>query len=55
MKKVDLFNVILSALIPIVGIILFLAKKDDEPEAARTYLSAGIFSIILSVIISISL
>lgn len=34
--------VVLSVLLPIIGYVLYFAKKDDQPDAAKGYLWAAI-------------
>jgi hypothetical protein len=43
---------ILSFLFPIVGIILYFVKKNEEPNAAKTYLSCGIGGFALGLLIT---
>lgn len=51
--KVNPWLVVLSVLIPIVGIILFFVKKKDKPKEAKACGIAGLVVIILNVLISI--
>lgn len=55
MQKVDLFWVILSVICPIVGLILFFVKRDDESAAAITYLIAAIGGSVVSMLILVGL
>lgn len=34
--------VVLSVLIPLIGYILYFVKKDDQPDAAKSYLWAAL-------------
>ena len=36
--EVNVVLIILSALIPLVGIILYFVKKNEQPKASKTYL-----------------
>lgn len=45
---------IISFFLPILGYILFFVKKDDEPEAASTYLWAAVGGSIIGVIAALS-
>ncbi len=40
--KANALLVIISVLLPFVGYIMFFVKKDEVPEAAKTYLYAAI-------------
>ena len=51
MKNANIVLVILSFLIPIVGIVLYFVKKNEEPEAAQSYLWAGVAGFILGLLI----
>lgn len=51
--KTNVGLVILSVLIPIVGIILWAVKKKETPKAAKSYGLAGLIVIIVNVILSI--
>ena len=53
MNKPNTVLTIISFLLPILGYILFFIKKDDEPEAASTYLWAAIGGSILGVIMAL--
>lgn len=46
---------ILSVLIPIVGLVLFFVKKADEPDAAKAYLGACIGGAIIGFIIGMGM
>lgn len=50
MRDFNIFIIILCALFPIIGIILFFIKTNDEPEAAQVYLATSISSIIISLL-----
>ena len=39
--KTNVAIAIVSFLIPIVGLVVYFAKKDDAPEAAKTYLGCA--------------
>lgn len=41
-NKTNAGLVVLSVLLPIVGYVLFFSKKDEEPDAAKTYLWTAI-------------
>lgn len=43
--------VILSVLLPFAGYVLFFAKKDEEPEAAKSYLISAVVGSILGVLL----
>lgn len=43
--------IILSVLIPIVGIVLYFVKKDEAPEAAKTYLWAAAGGFVVGLIL----
>lgn len=45
--------IILSALLPIIGYVLFFVKKDDEPDAAKTYLWCAIAGSIIGIILMV--
>ncbi len=53
MKNANIWLVILSFIFPIVGIILFFVKKNEDAEAAQSYLYAGIASIVLGLILAL--
>lgn len=53
MNKINPIFLILSIFIPIVGIVLFFSKKDNEPGPANTYLWAGIGGFLLAFLIMI--
>ena len=50
--KAGIGLIILSILFPIVGIILYFVKKDDEPNAAKTYLGCGIAGFVIGLLIA---
>ena len=53
MNKTNPLLIILSIFIPIVGIVLFFTKKDDEPGAANTYLWSGIGGFLVALLLMI--
>ena len=53
MKNANIFLVILSFLIPIVGLVLFFVKKSEDAEAAQSYLYAGIAGFVLGLIFAV--
>ena len=57
MKKVDLFYVILSVVIPIVGFFLFIKEKLDgnDKGVATSYLLAAIGGVVIQFIILFNL
>ena len=53
MKNANILLVILSFLFPIVGIILFFVKKNDNAQAAQSYLYAGIAGFVLGLLLAL--
>lgn len=53
MKNANIWLVILSFLFPIVGVILYFVKKNEEAEAAQSYLYAGIAGFVLGLIFAL--
>ncbi len=53
MKKEAVLWGLLSFCIPIVGLIVFLVKKNDDPETAKIALIAGIVGFAINVIFMI--
>ena len=51
-KNTNIGLVILSVLIPIAGVILYFVKKDQEPQAAKNYLIAGVISFVITFVIN---
>ena len=51
MKNANVILVILSFLIPIVGIVLYFVKKNDEAEAAKSYLWAAVAGFVLALLL----
>lgn len=47
-RKSNVWLSILSVLIPVVGLVLFLVKKDSEKEAAKIYAICGIIGFIIN-------
>lgn len=45
--------VVLSVLIPLVGYILYFSKKDEQPDAAKSYLWAAIAGSIIGLIVAL--
>lgn len=54
-NKPSIGLMILSVLIPIVGLVLFFVKKADEPDAAKAYLGACIGGAIIGFIIGMGM
>lgn len=52
-EKASVGLAILSYLIPIVGLILFLTKKDDKPKTAKLCGKCALASVIINVVLSI--
>ncbi len=40
--KSNVFLVILSVLLPIIGYVLFFVKREDDPDVAKNYLYSAI-------------
>lgn len=53
MKNANIWLAIISFLIPIVGVVLFFVKKNDDAEAAKSYLYAAIAGFVLGLILAI--
>lgn len=45
--------VVLSVLIPLIGYVLYFAKKEEQPDAAKNYLWAAIAGSIIGLIIAL--
>lgn len=52
-NKTNGFLVIISVLFPIVGYVLYFVKRENEPDAAKSYLWSAIAGSIIGLIIMI--
>ena len=53
-EKTNVFIVIISVIIPIVGIVLYFVKKKDSEEVAKNYLIAGLVGFGLNLLFKIA-
>lgn len=44
---------IVSFIFPIVGLILFFAKKKDTPKAAKSYLIAAVIGFVIGIVLNV--